>query len=242
VRRGEKTSFMFSSFIRAIFFVSMRLLLVEDEPRLNRLLADHLRSRGFAVDSAFDGEEGEKKARIEDYDVLILDRLLPKRDGLTVCYNLRAAGKDVPVLFLTALDATDDRVMGLDAGGDDYLAKPFAMDELDARLRALLRRPRKLSADVLTLGELTLNTKNQEVKIGEKLIPLTIREYGILDYLLRHVGELVTREDLIDHVWDQFFDSFSNVVDVHLKNLRKKLPTPYGKRIQTVWGKGYKLV
>lgn len=220
---------------------SMRILLVEDEPRLHELVAEHLRERGYAVDSAYDGTEAKKLALIEPYDLVILDRLLPLVDGLTVCRSLRSAGKMMPVLFLTALDATEDRVDGLDAGADDYLVKPFAAEELEARVRALLRRPQQQVMDILTLDDLSLNTKTQEVFVGEARVELTVREYGILEYLLRHLGEVVSREDITDHVWDRFFDSFSNVVDVHLKNLRKKLPHPYGKRIQTVWGKGYKL-
>lgn len=219
----------------------MKLLVVEDEPKLNEGLVHGLQQRGYAVDSALDGEEGEKLARLNGYDLIILDIMLPKRDGLAVCRNLRAQGLDVPVLFLTARDATRDKIEGLDMGGDDYLVKPFSFDELAARIRTLLRRPKKILGDVLRLDGLELDTRGQHVTADGKEVPLTLREYGLLEYLLRHQGEVVTQQDILDHVWDRFFDSLSNVVNVHVKNLRKKLPKKYAKRLQTVWGKGYRL-
>ncbi len=219
----------------------MKLLVVEDEQKLNEGLVHGLQQRGYAVDSALDGEEGERLARLNGYDLIVLDIMLPKRDGLTVCRNLRAAQFDVPVLFLTARDATRDKIEGLDMGGDDYLVKPFSFDELAARIRTLLRRPKKLLGDVLRLDGLELDTRGQRVAADGKEVPLTLREYGLLEYLLRHQGEVVTQQDILDHVWDRFFDSLSNVVNVHVKNLRKKLPKKYAKRLQTVWGKGYRL-
>ncbi|MBI2473278.1 response regulator transcription factor [Candidatus Uhrbacteria bacterium] len=220
----------------------MKILVVEDEPKLNKGLVTGLQNRGYAVDFAFDGEEGEKLARVNEYDVIILDVMMPKRDGLEVCRSLRAFGVQTPVLFLTARDSVEDKVMGLDLGADDYLVKPFSFEELVARIRSLLRRPIQTESDLLLLDDLQLDTRSQTVKIKDKQLDLTLREYGILEYLLRNKNNLVTREDLLTHVWDRFFDSFSNVVDVHLKNLRKKLPPAYAKRIQTVWGKGYRLV
>ncbi|MFH2062649.1 MAG: response regulator transcription factor [bacterium] len=220
----------------------MRILIVEDEPKLNDGLAVGLRNRGYAVDSAFDGEEGEKVARMNEYDLIVLDIMLPQRDGLEVCRSLRAHGRQMPILFLTARDAVEDRVSGLDLGGDDYLVKPFSFDELMARIRALLRRPVQTVSDVLELDELRLDTRSQAVSVGGKSVDLTLREYGLLEYLLRNQGAVVTRDDILTHVWDRFYDSFSNVVDVHLKNLRKKLPKSYAKRIETVRGKGYRLV
>ncbi len=219
----------------------MKLLVVEDEPKLNKGLVTGLQQRGYAVDFAFDGEAGETMARLNGYDVVILDVMLPKRDGFEVCRRLRQDGIQTPVLFLTAKDSTEDTVHGLDLGADDYLVKPFSFDELAARLRTLLRRPPTTVAPILALDELELNPRSQQVTVGGKEIPLTLREYGILEYLLRKKGAVVTRQDLLDHVWDQFFDSFSNVVDVHLKNLRKKLPPAYARRLKTVWGKGYRL-
>ncbi len=219
----------------------MKLLVVEDEPKLNKGLVTGLQQRGYAVDFAFDGEAGENMARLNGYDVILLDVMLPKRDGFEVCRRLRKDGIQTPVLFLTAKDSTEDTVNGLDLGGDDYLVKPFSFDELAARLRTLLRRPPVTVSPILTLDELELNPRAQQVTVGGKEIALTLREYGVLEYLLRNKGAVVTRQDLLDHVWDQFFDSFSNVVDVHLKNLRKKLPPSYARRLKTIWGKGYRL-
>ena len=219
----------------------MKLLVVEDEPKLNKGLVTGLQQRGYAVDFAFDGEAGETMARLNGYDVVILDVMLPKRDGFEVCRRLRKDGIQTPILFLTAKDGTDDTVRGLDLGADDYLTKPFSFDELAARLRTLLRRPPTSAPPILTLDGLRLDPGAQQVTADGKEVPLTIREYGILEYLLRKKGAVVTRQELLDHVWDQFFDSFSNVVDVHLKNLRKKLPPAYARRLKTIWGKGYRL-
>ena len=219
----------------------MKILVVEDEPKLNKGLVTGLQNRGYAVDFAFDGEEGETMARMNGYDLIILDIMMPKRDGLTVCANLRAAGTTTPVLFLTAKDAVDDRITGLNGGADDYLVKPFAFGELVARVRTLLRRPPLTATDILELDKLRLNTREQRITIDGKELSLTLREFALLEYLLRNKGAMVTREDILDHVWDRFYDSFSNVVDVHLKNLRKKLPKEYAKRIETVWGKGYRV-
>lgn len=220
----------------------MKILVVEDEPKLNKGLAEGLRGRGYAVDSALDGEEGEKMARWNNYDLMILDIMMPKQDGIEVCRNLRASGNVIPILMLTAKDSTEDKVVGLDIGADDYLVKPFSFEELMARIRSIMRRPTLSAQDVLELDDLKLDTRSQEVTIHKKELKLTTREYGVLEYLLRNKGAVITREDLLEHVWDRNYDSFSNVVDVHLKNLRKKLPSEYAKRIETVWAKGYRLV
>lgn len=220
----------------------MKLLVVEDEPKLNHGLVRGLQDRGYTVDFAFDGEEGEHLARLNPYDTIILDVMMPKRDGLEMCRNLRAYGVQTPILFLTARDTIENKIEGLDLGADDYLVKPFAFEELIARIRALLRRPQQTKTDILCLDDLEMDTRSQTVTIKEKPLELTMREYGLLEYFLRNQGAVVTREDILSHVWDRFFDSFSNVVDVHLKNLRKKLPKTYAKRLQTVWGKGYRLV
>lgn len=219
----------------------MRLLLVEDEPKLNQGIARGLHDRGYSVDSALDGVEGERLARLNEYDLVILDIMMPKRDGLTVCRNLRSAGITVPVLFLTAKDATSDKVKGLDDGGDDYLIKPFAFEELAARVRTLLRRPREIKPDILELDGMQLDTRSQTISIDGKAITLTLREFGMMEYFLRNRGTVLSRDDILEHVWDHELDSLSNVVDVHLKNLRKKLPKAYAKRIETVWGKGYRV-
>jgi len=220
----------------------MKILVVEDEPKLNKGLVHGLQLRGYAVDSAFDGEEGEKMARWNSYDLVILDLMMPLRTGIEVCKNLRASGKTLPILMLTAKDAVEDKVTGLDVGADDYLVKPFAFEELIARVRTLLRRPPLSSSDILQLDELYLNTRSQTLTVENEGLDLTLREYGLLEYFLRNKGAVLTREDLLEHVWDRNFDSLSNVVDVHLKNLRKKLPKNYAKRIKTVWGKGYRLI
>lgn len=219
----------------------MKLLVVEDEPKLNRALVQGLQQRGYAVDFALDGEEGERLARLNGYDLIILDIMLPKKDGLTICKNLRAFNMSTPVIFLTAKDRTEEKVEGLDIGADDYLVKPFSFEELHARIRSILRRPILTQTNILTLDALELDTQAQKLTVEHKEIDLTLREYGLLEYLLRNKGKVITRQDILDHVWDQFFDSFSNVVDVHLKNLRKKLPVAYAKRIKTIWGKGYRL-
>jgi len=219
----------------------MKLLVVEDEPKLNKGLVLGLQNRGYAVDFAFNGEEGEKMAKVNEYDLIILDVMMPKRDGLEVCRSLRAYGIQTPVIFLTARDTVEDKITGLNFGGDDYLVKPFAFEELIARIRALLRRTPQTLSDVLVWGDLKLDTRAQKVQIKNKDLDLTLREYGLLEYLIRNKDAVVTREDILTHVWDKFYDSFSNVVDVHLKNLRKKLPKEYVKRIKTIWGKGYRL-
>lgn len=220
----------------------MKILIVEDEIKLNKALALGLQNHGYAVESAYDGEEGEKMARINTYDLILLDVMMPKRDGVEVCKNLRQAGKTTPILMLTAKDAIDDRVNGLDAGADDYLIKPFAFEELLARVRTLFRRAPLTTTDVLELDDLHLDTRTQRVSVNAKEIELTLREYALLEYFLRNKDTVLTRGDLLEHVWDINYDSLSNVVDVHLKNLRKKLPKKYASRIKTIWGKGYKLV
>ena len=219
----------------------MKLLVVEDEPKLNEGLVQGLKHRGYIVDFAFDGEEGERLARLNPYDLIVLDIMMPKRTGLEMCRNLRASGKNVPILFLTAKDSVNEKIAGLDIGADDYVVKPFSFDELVARIRTILRRPQVVAEDILLLDELQLDTRTQRVTIAGKEIALTLREYGLLEYLLRNKGSVLTQQDILDHVWDRFFDSLSNVVNVHIKNLRKKLPKNYAKRLQTIWGKGYRL-
>lgn len=219
----------------------MRILVVEDEPKLNRGIVRGLKSRGYAVDFAFEGQAGETLARKNPYDVIILDIMMPRRDGLTMCRNLRADGIATPILFLTARDGVADKVVGLDEGADDYLVKPFAFEELTARIRSLLRRPKGMVADTITLDDLALDTKAQRLTISDKEVVLTTREYALLEYLLRNKDAVMSREDILDHVWDTFYDSQSNVVDVHLKNIRKKLPKKYAERIETIRGKGYRV-
>jgi DNA-binding response OmpR family regulator len=219
----------------------MRILVVEDEPKLNRGIVEGLRNRGYAVDFAFEGQAGETLARQHPYDLIILDIMLPRRDGLTVCRNLRSDTFTTPILLLTARDDTDDKVLGLDAGADDYVIKPFSFDELAARIRALLRRPSQNLPHILELDGLTLDAAAGTCMAQGRPVNLTLREFSLLEYLLRNTGRIVSRENILDHVWDNFSDSQSNVIDVHLKNLRKKLPAPYARRIETIRGKGYRL-
>ncbi len=220
----------------------MKILVVEDEEKLNKIIVLGLQKRGYAVDFAFDGRVGESMARVNEYDVIISDIMMPEQNGVEMCAKLREAGIKTPFIFLTALGDVEDKILGLDTGADDYIVKPFSFDELLARIRAALRRGPQIEGDILHFEELIIDTRSQTVTIGDQQLELTLREYALLEYFLRNQSVVITREDILTHVWDQFFDSFSNVVDVHIKNLRKKLPKPYAKRLQTVWGKGYKLV
>lgn len=218
----------------------MRILVVEDEQKLNFSIKKGLQQKGYAVDSAFDGQEGEMFAENEDYDLIILDILLPKKDGYTLCRDLRSYGVHAPILFLTAKDSTEEKIEGLDAGGDDYIVKPFEFAELVARIRALLRRPKETLPTVLQSGDLSLDTTQQKVMLGKKEIVLTLREFQLLEYFLRNKNKVLSRGEIFDHVWDMTNDAFSNSVDVHVKNLRKKLKGDYAKHIETVRGIGYR--
>ncbi|MBL0172770.1 MAG: response regulator transcription factor [Gemmatimonadaceae bacterium] len=221
----------------------MRLLLVEDERPLAESLARGLRELSFAVDVAADGVQANVQAALTEYDAIILDLTLPLRDGLEVCRELRRRGITVPVLMLTARTAVDDTVAGFDAGADDYLAKPFAFAELVARLRALLRRPRTTIADVLSVGDLRVDTRSQTAWRGDRGLPLTTREYALLEHLARHAGALVNRASISAHVWDDNHDPFSNNVEVLMARLRRKLEGPDESRmIETRRGAGYRLV
>ncbi len=220
----------------------MRILLVEDNQKLNASLKEGLEQEGYAVDSLFDGLLAERRIELQstDYDLVILDVMLPGKDGLAVCRASRERNIVLPIILLTAKDTTKDKILGLDAGADDYLIKPFSFDELLARLRALLRRPKPLVPDRLELGPIVLDAQTKEVRLSNERVPLTLREYSILEYLMRHPDQIVSREQIMTHVWDQSFDSFSNVVDVHIKNIRKKLTT-YGPHLQAIRGVGYTL-
>ncbi len=220
----------------------MRILYIEDEPKLRKNIAEGLTNRGYTVDTAENGKIGEQLARENGYSVIVLDIMMPEQDGITTCRSLRARGIQTPIILLTAKDAVEDRVHGLNIGADDYLTKPFSFDELTARIRAIIRRSPEVKSDILTFKDLTLNTRTQQVTVKNKAIELTLREYGILEYLMRNQGTVITREDILSNVWDRFFDSLSNVVDVHVKNLRKKLPKEYEKHLRTVWGKDYQLI
>lgn len=220
----------------------MRLLLAEDERDLNRLITKKLTSAGYSVDSFFDGEEAIHVLSYTDYDGVILDIMMPKADGFAVLRALRERGKTTPVLFLTARDAIADRVRGLDSGANDYLVKPFAFEELLARIRAMTRLSFGASESVLTVGDLTLNLATQEVRRGGQPITLSAKEYALLEYLMHNQGIILSREKIENHIWNLDYEGGTNVVDVYISYLRKKLDEGREKKlIQTVRGRGYML-
>jgi two-component system copper resistance phosphate regulon response regulator CusR len=222
----------------------VRLLLVEDEPDAARLLARGLREHSYAVDVAADGEGACYQASLVDYDAIVLDVMLPDRDGFDVCRQLRAEGLAAPILMLTARDAVEDRVAGLDSGADDYLEKPFDFRELLARLRALLRRGvRPPLPDRLVAGTVEVDTRARRVFRFGREVPLTTREYALLEYLVRRAGAVVGRAEISEHVWDESYDPSSNVIDVYVQRLRRKLDAAgQPPVIRTRRGEGYQLV
>ncbi|MGH2726494.1 MAG: response regulator [Actinomycetota bacterium] len=220
----------------------MRVLVVEDHPRMSGLLKRGLEEEGFAVDVAANGEDGLWLATENSYDAIVLDVMLPGLDGFGVLERLRTAQRWAPVLLLTAKDAVEDRVHGLDLGGDDYLTKPFAFPELLARLRALMRRGSRERPSVLAVGDLALDPASREVRRGDTPIALTAKEFSLLETLMRHDGEVLSKAFLIEHVWDFAFDADSNVVEVYISALRRKIDKPFGRRsLETVRGAGYRV-
>jgi two-component system copper resistance phosphate regulon response regulator CusR len=222
----------------------MRVLLVEDEPTAAHVLAKGLREHTYAVDVAADGETALFQVGTTDYDAVILDVMLPRMDGFSVCRAVRASGCAVPILMLTARDAVDARIEGLDCGADDYLVKPFDFGELLARLRALVRRGgNPLLPDRVSIGGLVLDTRGRRVWVRDGEVSLTAKEYALLEYLARRVGDVVSRGDIAEHVWDEHYDPLSNVVDVYVQRLRRKLDHPgCGSVIRTRRGEGYQLL
>ena len=220
----------------------MRVLVVEDERKIADFIRKGLSEHGYAVDVAHDGDEALDWPTVVDFDAIILDVMLPARDGIEVCRVLRQRGARTPILMLTAKDAVEDRVRGLDSGADDYLVKPFAFAELLARLRALTRRQPGVLGAVLQTGDLVLDTTTREVTRGGNPMDLTTRQYAILEYLMRHPNQVLTRTMIAEHVWNYDFDNASNVIDVHIRNLRRKIDDPFPiKLLQTIRGAGYRI-
>ena len=221
----------------------MRVLLVEDEPHAAQVLAKGLREQTYAVDVAADGDSAVFQVGTTDYDAVILDVMLPVRDGFAVCRTIRDSGCAVPILMVTARDAVESRIQGLDSGADDYLVKPFDFGELLARLRALIRRGRQpLLPERLAIGPLVLDTRARRARVRSRAVPLTAKEYALLEYLARRAGEVVSRGDIAEHVWDEHYDPLSNVVDVYVQRLRRKLDAPGSPSlIRTRRGEGYEL-
>ncbi len=220
----------------------MRILVVEDEPEAAAVLAKGLREHAFAVDTAADGRQALEQIGINDYDLVVLDILVPGVTGLEVCRRVRQSGSAVPILMLTARGEPDHRVEGLDAGADDYLPKPYRFPELLARIRALLRRGPALGSSVLVVDDLTIDTRARRVERGGRAIQLTTKEYALLDYLARRRGEVVGRAEIAEHVWDDSFDPMSNLIEVYIQRLRRKVDDRYPvKLIHTRRGAGYVL-
>ena len=220
----------------------MRVLVVEDEPKLASYIQKGLAEESFTVDVARDGEEGLERARRTAYDLIILDLMLPGMDGFAVCRELRALGSETPVLILSARGLVHDRVKALELGADDYLTKPFAYSELSARVRALLRRRQPAALLVLQVGDLTLDPITRVVKRAERRVDLTQKEFALLDYLMRHAGQVVTRTMIAEHVWGFNWDRLTNVIDVYINHLRRKIEGPGELRlIHAVRGAGYSI-
>jgi DNA-binding response OmpR family regulator len=220
----------------------MRILLVEDNKRLSASLRMTLEDDGYVVDVAYDGLDGEEMGLVGVYDIIILDIMLPGKDGLAVCRAWRNKRLRAPILMLTARDSLSDRVLGLDSGADDYLVKPFEVDELRARLRALLRRESAIKTGSLQIADLTLDPATHTVKRGERPIQLTAKEFALLEYLMRHPNHLVTREMAEEHLWSYDHLVASNVVDVYIRRLRSKIDDPCEKKLfETVRGAGYRI-
>jgi two-component system copper resistance phosphate regulon response regulator CusR len=220
----------------------MRILVVEDEPAAATVLSKGLREHAYAVDIAADGSTALEQACISDYDLIVLDVLMPGVNGLEVCRRLRAEGIAAPILMLTARGEPDQRVEGLDVGADDYLAKPYHFPELLARIRALLRRGPALASSVIAIDDLTIDTRTRRVQRGGRPVQLTSKEYALLEYLARRQGDVVGRSDIAEHVWDDSFDPLSNLIEVYIQRLRRKIDDDHPvKLLHTHRGAGYSL-
>lgn len=219
---------------------AMRVLIVEDDIDMQGALTSTLRSACFVVDAVSDGDAGSYAARTNAYDLAILDYMLPKKDGCEICKDIRSAGKTFPILMLSVKDNAHEKALLLNHGADDYLAKPFSIDEFMARIRALLRRPKLIQSPIINIGRLTIDSDRQVVHCGSKAIYLTRKEFSLLEYLAKHKNTVVSRGMIMEHVWDMATDSFSNTIEAHIVNLRKKLGSQR-RLITTVPGRGYRL-
>lgn len=220
----------------------MRVLVIEDEEKIATFLKSGLESEYFAVDIAEDGEKGSSLAKINDYDIIILDNMLPKKSGGQVCEDIRKTGKTTPIIMLSAVNEMGIKVDLLNKGADDYMTKPFSLEELLARIRALLRRPSVISSDILEIDDLVMDTKKHTVKRNNKEIYLTRKEYMLLELLLKNEGNVVSRAAIMEHVWDMNADPFSNTIESHILNVRKKISSKGTKElIHTLPGIGYKM-
>ena len=223
----------------------MRILIVEDEHKIANSIKKGLEQETYAVDIVFDGEEGYGLASTEEFDLLILDLMLPTMDGITICKKLREENIHTPILILTAKGQLEDKVNGLNCGADDYLTKPFSFLELLARIKALIRRPKQVISPMLKVGNLTLDTINYEVRRLGRIISLSKKEFALLEYLMRHEGKVLTKDQIINHVWEYDSDILPNTVEVYIGYLRNKIDKPFKKEkslIQTLRGFGYKIV
>lgn len=221
----------------------MKILIIEDEIGIANLISESLKFENYLVDNAYNGNDGLDLALINQYDLIILDIMLPDISGLDICKEIRKNQINTPIIMLTARNTTEDKIIGLDTGADDYLIKPFDLDELLARIRALLRRGSKnISDNTIKIGNLTLNTKTHDVFRAQKKIILTNKEFKLLELLMRKPNEVISRNEILEHVWDTDTDPFSNTVEVHIRYLRQKIDGNFGhKMIQTVRGSGYKI-
>ena len=217
----------------------MRILVVEDNQKLAGYIKKALEQNSYSVDCVYDGKIAEDRIAYGEYDLVILDTMLPKKDGIAVCKDLREQDVNTPIIMLTARGELNDRVEGLDAGADDYLLKPFELKELLARVRALLRRPKLKTAEVLIAQDISIDNSKHTILKGDKELKVTLKEYALLEYLIRNKNKIVTRDQILDHCWDFSYDSFSNIVDVYIKQLRKKLKESDERYIKTVRGVGY---
>ena len=220
----------------------MRILLIEDEKRIANFIERGLKEKKYVVDTASDGEKGLFMSEVNIYDLIILDVMLPGKDGISVCRELRKKKIDAPILILTAKDTVRDKVLGLNSGADDYLTKPFAFEELLARIRVLLRRKEGIKTTILKVADLGLNQLTHEVIRAGKKVDLTSKEYALLEYLMINADHIVTRTMISEHVWNESFDSFTNIIDVYINYLRSKIDKGFGKELlQTIRGTGYVL-